>query len=220
MGFPVALVRMKNALPFDVALLAARNLISGNTTAGITLGNSGTINNIIQNNYIGTNAAGTAAIANNVGISFNSPGVNTIRGNVISGNATNPSFSAGIQLENFETGVLVVGNKIGTSADGLSPIPNAYGITLLDGFSGGATLNTIGTLAEPNIIAFNNRAGVAFLAFLGKASRQNSIRYNSIYGNGTLGIDLGDDGITPNDAGDGDAGLANDLQNFPLLSSA
>src|SRR5258706_6190891 len=165
---------------------AARNLISGNTTPGITLRNSGTINNIIQNNYIGTNAAGTAAIANNVGISFNSPGVNTIRGNVISGNATNPSFSAGIQLENFETGVLVVGNKIGTSADGLSPIPNAYGITLLDGFSGGATVNTIGTLAEPNITSFNNRAGVVFLAFLGKAARQSSIPYNSIYGNGTL----------------------------------
>jgi hypothetical protein len=202
------------------AAAAARNLISGGTTAGITLGNSGTANNIIQNNYIGTNAAGTAALPNFVGISFNGAGANTIRGNVISGNTSSSAFSAGIQLENTTSNILVVGNKIGTSADGLTAIPNMYGITMLDGFSGGANQNTIGTLAEPNIIAFNTKAGVALQAFTSKVSRQNTIRYNAIFSNGTLGIDLGDDGITPNDVGDGDAGSFNDLQNFPVLTSA
>jgi len=202
------------------AAAAARNLISGGTTAGITLGNSGTANNVIQNNYIGTNAAGTAALPNFTGISFNGAGANTIRGNVISGSTSNANFSAGIQLENTTANTLVVGNKIGTSADGTAAIPNAYGITLLDGFSGGANQNTIGTLAEPNIIAFNTKAGVALQAFTSKVSRQNSILYNSIFSNGTLGIDLGDDGITPNDTGDGDAGLFNDLQNFPVITSA
>jgi hypothetical protein len=202
------------------AAAAARNLISGGTTAGVTLGNSGTANNVVQNNYIGTNAAGTAALPNVVGISFNGAGANTIRGNVISGNTSGSSFSAGIQLENTTSNILVVGNKIGTSADGLTAIPNTYGITLTDGFSGGANQNTIGTLAEPNIIAFNTKAGVALQAFTSKVSRQNSIRYNSIFSNGTLGIDLGDDGITPNDSGDGDTGLFNDLQNFPVITSA
>jgi hypothetical protein len=202
------------------AAAAARNLISGGTTAGVTLGNSGTANNVIQNNYIGTNAAGTAALPNVVGISFNGAGANTIRGNVISGNTSGSSFSAGIQLENTTSNILVVGNKIGTSADGLTGIPNTYGITLTDGFSGGANQNTIGTLAEPNIIAFNTKAGVALQAFTSKVSRQNTIRYNSIFSNGTLGIDLGDDGITPNDSGDGDTGLFNDLQNFPVITSA
>jgi len=202
------------------AAAAARNLISGGTTAGITLGNSGTANNVIQGNYIGTNAAGTAALPNFTGISFNGAGANTIRGNVISGSTSSASFSAGIQLENTTANTLVVGNKIGTSADGTAAIPNSYGITLLDGFSGGANQNTIGTLAEPNIIAFNTKAGVALQAFTSKVSRQNSILYNSIFSNGTLGIDLGDDGITPNDAGDGDAGLFNDLQNFPVITSA
>jgi uncharacterized repeat protein (TIGR01451 family) len=202
------------------AAAAARNLISGGTTAGITLGNSGTANNLIQNNYIGTNAAGTAALPNFVGISFNGAGANTIRGNVISGNTSSSSFSAGIQLENTTSNILVVGNKIGTSADGTAAIANTNGITLSDGFSGGANQNTIGTLAEPNIIAFNTRAGVTLQAFTSKVSRQNTIRYNSIFSNGMLGIDLGDDGITPNDVGDGDAGLFNDLQNFPVISSA
>src|SRR4051794_4003886 len=202
------------------ATAAARNLISGGTTAGITLGNSGTANNVVQNNYIGTNAAGTAALPNFTGISFNGAGANTIRGNVISGNNSNSNFSAGIQLENTTSNTLVVGNKIGTSADGTAAIPNTYGVQFTDGFSGGANQNTIGTLAEPNVIAFNSRAGVTLQAFTSKVSRQNTIRYNSIFSNGTLGIDLGDDGITPNDSGDGDAGLFNDLQNFPVITTA
>src|SRR3954454_3400293 len=64
---------------------AARNLISGGTTAGITLGNSGTANNVIQNNYIGTNAAGTAAAPNPFGNLFNRGGPNPHPRNVISG---------------------------------------------------------------------------------------------------------------------------------------
>ncbi len=202
------------------ATAAARNIISGSTTAGITMGNSGTTGNVIQNNYIGTNAAGTGALPNLQGISLNSPDANTIRGNVISGNNTSATFSAGISIINLGNHILVVGNKIGTTANGTAPLPNTYGITLSDGFSGGALSNTIGTQAEPNTIAFNTKAGVALQAFTSKTSRLNTIRYNSIYSNGTLGIDLGDDGITPNDSGDGDTGLFNDLQNFPVLTSA
>ncbi|HSP17691.1 MAG TPA: Calx-beta domain-containing protein [Thermoanaerobaculia bacterium] len=199
---------------------AGRNVISGNNSAGISLGDFGTINNVIRNNYIGTNAAGTAAVPNHVGISFNGSGTNTIRGNVISGNNLDPTLSAGILLVNTTTNVFVVGNKVGTSADGTAAIPNTYGITLTDGFSGGVSANTIGTLAEPNIIAFNTKAGVALKSDLTGVSRRNAIRYNSIYSNGTLGIDLGDDGITPNDVGDGDTGLFNDLQNSPFINSA
>jgi len=198
---------------------AARNLISGSTSSGISLGNGGTSNNVVQNNYIGTNAAGTGAIPNLVGIEFNSPVNDTIRGNVISGN-TGSSFSAGIIIENFASLISVVGNKIGTTADGLSALPNTNGVMLSDGFSGGANANVIGTLAEPNIIAFNTKSGVVLRAGLSKVSRQNAIKYNSIFSNGALGIDLGDDGITPNDSGDGDVGLFNDLQNFPVITTA
>ena len=46
----------------------------------------------------------------------------------------------------------------------------------------------------------------------------NTITENSIDQNDALGIDLGGDGVTPNDASDDDSG-ANDLQNFPDLTS-
>src|SRR5262245_10709577 len=47
----------------------------------------------------------------------------------------------------------------------------------------------------------------------------NTITGNSIHDNTGLGIDLGDDGVTPNDPSDADSG-ANNLQNFPIIGTA
>jgi hypothetical protein len=64
------------------------------------------------------------------------------------------------------------------------------------------------------MIAFNTNNGVSIEGSVG-----TSVSGNQIYANGELGIDLDDDGVTANDAGDGDSG-PNNLQNFPVLATA
>lgn len=70
-----------------------------------------------------------------------------------------------------------------------------------------------------NLIAFNVRSGVQITnentTFSGSG---NAIRGNSIHSNTGLGIDLGGDGVTPNDPLDED-GSPNDFQNFPEIQS-
>jgi hypothetical protein len=109
----------------------------------------------------------------------------------------------------------VRGNIIGAARDGDTPLGNqSHGVLLKDG----ALCNTIGseTFAGENIIAFNGGAGVAMEDDTGI---NNYVDPNEMHSNAELGIDLGNDGVTPNDADDVDSG-PNDLQNYPVLTSA
>ncbi|MGI9106685.1 MAG: FG-GAP-like repeat-containing protein, partial [Pyrinomonadaceae bacterium] len=202
----------------------AGNLISGTGGYGVLL--LRTSNNAIQGNLIGTNATGTAAIPNSlsgVGVEIQSTnnlvgGTTAAARNVISGNN-----GSGVEiLDNGTTGNVVSGNFIGVAADGTTALGNT-GTAGIGGPSSGveifanASNNTIGgtTPAAANVIAFNAGRGVN-VAFGATGTR---IVGNSIHDNASLGIDLGNDGVTPNDAGDTDTG-ANNLQNFPVLTSA
>lgn len=192
----------------------AGNVISGNGGAGVQFIGVGA-NNIVQGNLIGTNASGTNALGNDGGgvaitESANSAIGGTVAGagNVISGNNLE-----GVRINAAtSTGNQVRGNKIGTRADGTTPLPNiSSGVLILSS----ASSNTIGGAAnEGNVIAFNQISGVRVETGTG-----NIIQSNSIFSNGGLGIDLGNAGVTPNDTGDADTG-ANTLQNFPVLTSA
>ncbi|HZQ08517.1 MAG TPA: hypothetical protein VFD70_18190, partial [Anaerolineae bacterium] len=64
-----------------------RNVISGNATINLELGESGSHHNLVQGNYIGTNSAGNAVVNNpGTGVELdNSANDNVIDGNVISG---------------------------------------------------------------------------------------------------------------------------------------
>jgi hypothetical protein len=206
---------------------AARNLISGNPT-GVALGGSGVV---VQGNRIGTNANGTAAVANDVGVNIGSccsstddnriGGSAAGAGNVISGNRIGLQIAPG-NANGTETGNnnVVQGNRIGTRPNGKTPLPNTEGGVVIQHTGGGAaTGNQIGGLVPGagNVIAFNGGPGVAIG---GDASvSHNSVRGNSIRGNSGLGIDLGPAGVTPNDEDDADAG-PNGLQDFPGISSA
>ncbi len=80
---------------------------------------------------------------------------------------------------------------------------------------------TVGSMApdDRNLIADNTGSGVAVLGPTAGSGTSSMIRGNLVRGNGALGIDLGADGVTPNDPGDADGG-PNGLQNFPVVSSA
>jgi len=132
---------------------AERNIISGNGSQGIRVTDAATTPVRVLGNFIGLNAAGTAAIKNNSGgISiFNSPG-NSIVGNVISGNGGNAiSF-------NPSSSNAVTGNYIGIDTTGNVAIPNTGGGIQI---SGGAN-NTIGgtTAGSRNVISGNASNGV------------------------------------------------------------
>jgi CSLREA domain-containing protein/uncharacterized repeat protein (TIGR01451 family) len=206
---------------------SARNIISGNRSNGIVISGSSATGNRVQGNFIGTDVAGAGAVANALnGVEITDAPGNTIGGttpearNIISGNAT-----AGIQIGGAQaTGNMVQGNFIGTSRDGVNRLGNTIHGVFIQNL---ASANSIGgpTSGSGNTIAFNGRAGV----FVQSSSQppptapfhptRNAILSNSIFSNGGLGIDLGTEGVTPNDPGDGDTG-ANELQNSPMLSSA
>jgi CSLREA domain-containing protein len=193
------------------------NLISGNGGAGIAIGDTAT-GVYIKNNLIGTNAAGTAALGNDIGIEvghwigaaviqIGGSGLAPYQGNVISGN-----LGDGI-LAYF--GAKIWGNRIGTDAGGTLAIGNGGNGIRVKGSD-----NVIGGEGDLNTIAFNGGHGVAVISESGNAVR-NRIAFNKIHDNGGLGIAVDEDGVIPNDeaAHDADTG-DNGRQNYPTLMTA
>ena len=192
----------------------AANVISANLGVGVQFITVGT-SNLVQGNLIGTDATGSSDLGNgSSGVAINEANDCTVggtvagAGNLISGNGSN-----GVRINApTATSNRVQGNRIGTRADGVTQLQNSSsGVLILNS----ASNNSIGGAAGAgNVIAFNQGAGVMVNSGTG-----NAIQSNSIFSNVGLGIDLGPSGVTPNDGGDGDAG-ANNLQNFPVLTSA
>ncbi len=173
--------------------------------------------NLIQGNYIGTNAAGTADLAGPTatGITISSAentigGTSAGAGNLISGNET--------AIRVFGPGNIIRGNRIGTDAAGILPVPNQRAMNVY------GSNTTIGG-PEPgagNVVAFNS-TGISIFATVNGIAVNNAIRGNSIHSNTQCGIDLtpytSPCPPTPNDPGDQDDG-PNHLQNFPVLNAA
>ncbi|HFC12208.1 MAG TPA: hypothetical protein ENJ56_05135, partial [Anaerolineae bacterium] len=202
---------------------AGRNVISGNDQYGI-FNNDGESETVISGNYIGLNAAGAAARPNAAGIydrgnDTDIGGVFDYQRNVISGN----DFE-GITLQTEAVNIDIINNYIGSDFFGLFAVGNGtHGIRIRG--NSGATAPTnifIGgtTPANANIIRGNGGDGISVYALNGgDAPQEVTIRFNDIYNNGGLDIDLNNDGVTLNDAGDADSG-PNGLQNYPLINGA
>jgi RHS repeat-associated protein/CSLREA domain-containing protein len=151
--------------------------------------------NLVAGNFIGTNAAGAAGLANGGGVRVDGASDNTVGGdtpearNLISGNN-----SDGVLIISFGStanGNRVLGNLIGTNAAGTAALGNAaQGVHLESVFGAVVSNNVIGgsTAAARNVIAGNSN-GVSIL--------QSGVTGNQVQGN-FIGTDV-----------TGNAGLAN-----------
>jgi CSLREA domain-containing protein len=191
----------------------ACNLISGNTGLGLHPSSGA----VVQGNFIGTDVtglqdrgntgAGIIETTDNTVMNFG--GTTAAARNIISGND-----GSGINLGDAgASNDVIQGNFIGVGTDGTTVIGNGVAGVSLEG----DRVTVGGTMAGAgNVIAHNGNTGVSL--FPGATGHR--IVGNEIRDNTGSGIDLlPGSGVTPNDVGDGDAG-ANNLQNFPVLSSA
>jgi CSLREA domain-containing protein len=192
-------------------LISRFGVFSGFPNRGILITSGG---NVVQGNFIGTNASGTAAAPNGDGILINNANDNIIggalagQGNVISGNS-----SRGLVIQNGTQGTFVFGNFIGVNVSGAGPVPNANaGIEL----ASGSNQNAIGatTAGARNLISGNLDDGVKIG---GNLSNNNNVQGNFIgtnaagtaaIGNASAGVRVSD-GAGANHIGGLSAGARN-----------
>ncbi|WP_338812918.1 BspA family leucine-rich repeat surface protein [Bernardetia sp. Wsw4-3y2] len=150
---------------------------------------SGTAGHFIEGNHIGVDAAGIAsypATPTSGALVMQNSSNNTIGGtspasrNIISGSSTN-----GVRIDGTSSNNTILGNYIGVGADGTTPLANG---------GNGIFINTTGinnnigngTIAGQNIIANNTSLGINVTG----GATQATISYNSIYLNGSGGINI------------------------------
>ncbi len=187
---------------------------------------------LVQGNHVGTTRDGLSKYpgrSGSGGIAVGIGAVSTsVRDNLVSGIAmtginhyAGQRFGTAIAVVASARDTLLVGNRIGVSADGSTPLPNVAGIVVQSDPNGIPGNVQVGGTApgEANLVATNEAVGVQ----VGGSSYGVQVRGNSIHDNGALGIDLlgsGGAGVTPNDALDADSFGGNHLQNFPVLVAA
>jgi hypothetical protein len=171
---------------------AARNVVSGNLLHGITIPSPSATGNLVAGNFVGTNAAGTAALSNSFQGVFLSSANNTVGGttvgarNVVSGN----NGGSGVTMGSGGNSNIVQGNYIGLNALGTSGIPNGSGVFTLDG----ASNNLIGgTAAGARNVISGNSIGLSL-------ATQNTSVNNRVEGN-LIGTDPAGTAPVPNGYG-------------------
>ncbi len=137
-----------------------RNIISGNSNAGIVINNRISHNNTIKGNYIGVNINASDTLPNLNGIILAGSTNNIIGGNSSTeGNLISGNIQGGIVMNGSGTrNNTIKGNLIGTNALGNNFISNHTGIILMSQ----ANSNIIGgsLASERNIISGNLEIGI------------------------------------------------------------
>lgn len=174
---------------------------------GVTIRNDARVVEVVGN-LMGTDKTGSqpSPVTGNYGVHITGSPNNLVLANTMSALDLTAVQINGEASDNTR----IQDNRIGIAATGEAPLGNGgAGIVVADAASG--------TFVAGNTIAHNGGHGVQIRAGLG-----HRIENNRIHGNGGLGIELGEDGATPNDD-DADplAGLLpNRVLNAPVLEAA
>ncbi len=173
----------------------ARNVISGNTTAGVLISGAGTMGNTVEGNDIGTDGTAMQAIGNETGVEIDSGataniigGISAAETNVISGNTGDGVLILGAGT----SGNTVEGDLIGICqcASGPAPLGNGTGVEI----NSGAADNLVGGIVAGarNIISSNTADGVLLT---GAATMGNTVEGDfigtAVSGQTPLGNDTG-----------------------------
>jgi len=204
---------------FGGTVTGARNIISGNSSYGMMVKDSGTSGNVVEGNYVGLDASGVTAVPDDFGVICYNGATNNLIGGTSAGAANYVSGNYyGVCITDPGTsGNIVEGNFIGTDHTGTNGVGNYDNVALQNN----ATGNFIGGVSAGagNVIAFASWAGVILY---NPGTTNNSIRGNSIFNNVALDIHLvGTNDVYPYVTTNHTGFLAgpNDLQNFPVLTN-
>jgi hypothetical protein len=196
----------------------ARNIVSGNWTYGVAIGDPGTTNNLVEGNLVGLSINGFSAMANGTGALIG----NGAQQNILSGNFLSGNDGRGVLISDTNTdGNFVEGNVIGLAVNQIMPLANAWeGVAIENGAQSNVIGLGISGAGLANEIAFNGWEGIAVYD---NSTIGNTFRGNNIYSNGELGINLvggteNSYGVTANHSGGAVPG-PNDLQNYPVITN-
>ena len=196
MGHGVRIDQSASTNTIGGSAAGAGNVISGNDEHGVYLLDSGTANNTVEGNRIGTNVSGTAAVPNTeYGVRIEAGANNNRIGgassgarNLISGNTQSGIIILGAGTTDND----ILGNYVGTDVTGAVAIPN-----VASGIYVAAPATTIGggSAGEGNIISGNLAYGIYLVT---------AITTNTIIQGNHIGVDSAGTGAL----GNGVAGIA------------
>ncbi len=180
------------------------NHIVGSMT-GIVIVDQGTANVVVAGNTLGLALDGRTAVPNAIGISVLEATAVEIGGRDDgAGNWIVATTGAAVVLDGVSRAD-VRGNRIGLAPDDM-PLGNGIGVVL----RGASVDNQV----QQNVFAGNVEAGIQVV---GAAAARNRLTRNVFLTAPGIPIDLGGEGLTPNDPEDLDAG-PNALLNTPVIT--
>jgi hypothetical protein len=170
--------------------LGRGNLVSGNGDIGILISGTGTMNNTVMGNLVGTDLSGASPLSNTYGIKVGyGAASNTVGGQIPSeANIASGNEQCGILLHANATDNRIMGNLVGTDISGTSAVGNGWnGVCIWNASTG----NQIGgdQPGEGNLISGNYDNGISI--------SDSDVTSNSVIGN-FVGTDISGMAALPN----------------------